>query len=102
MAQIIWSSPALSDLEEIAEYIALDKVSAAQKLVKTIFSTVERLAEFPESGKFPSEIKSRKHREIIVGPCRIFYRYESEIVYIVYVMRSEREFRKYILNEREG
>lgn len=101
MAQIIWSNPALSDLEEIAEYIALDKLSAAQKLVRNIFTTVDRLIEFPESGRFPPEVKGKKHREIIVGPCRIFYRYENNIVYIVYVMRGERKLRNYILNERK-
>jgi len=34
MAQVIWTEPALQDLNEIAEYIALDKISAANKLVK--------------------------------------------------------------------
>ena len=31
MAQIKWTEPALDDLNEIAEYIALDKPSAAKK-----------------------------------------------------------------------
>jgi len=34
MAQIIWTEPALSDLDEIAEYIALDKPNAANRLVE--------------------------------------------------------------------
>jgi len=33
MAQIIWSEPALLDLNDIAEYIALDKPDAASHLV---------------------------------------------------------------------
>jgi len=37
MAQIIWTEPALSDLDAIAEYIALDKPSAAMKLVQKVF-----------------------------------------------------------------
>ena len=36
MAQIIWTEPALSDLDDIAEYIALDKVEAARRLVKQV------------------------------------------------------------------
>ncbi len=28
MAQVIWAEPALTDLDEIAEYIAIDKESA--------------------------------------------------------------------------
>jgi toxin ParE1/3/4 len=31
MAKVVWTEPALQDLDEIAEYIALDKLSAAKK-----------------------------------------------------------------------
>jgi len=102
VAQIIWSNSSLSDLNDIAEYIALDKPSAAKKLVKKVFSSVEKLEDHPELGKFPLELKDKRYREIIVGPCRVFYRLENEAVLIVYVMRGERRLRKYILNEREG
>ncbi len=100
MAQIIWTEPALLDLNEIAEYIALDKPNAANNLVQKIFSKTERLEKFPESGRKPPELKKSRYREIIVDPCRIFYRAEQEKVYILYVMRSERKLRKYLLNAR--
>ncbi len=100
MAQIIWAEPALLDLNEIAEYIALDKSSAASHLVQTVFSKTERLEEFPESGRKPPELKKSRYKEIIVDPCRIFYRIEKDKVYILYVMRSERKLRKYLLRER--
>lgn len=100
MAQIIWSEPALLDLNEIAEYIALDKPDAASHLVQTVFSRTERLEEFPESGRKPPELKKSRYKELIVGPCRIFYRIEKNKVYILYVMRSERKLRKYLLGER--
>jgi toxin ParE1/3/4 len=100
MAQIIWTEPALLNLNEIAEYIALDKPSAASHLVQKIFSKTERLEEFPESGRKPPELKKSRYREILVGPCRIFYRIEKDKVYILYVMRSERKLRKYLLSEK--
>lgn len=100
MARIIWTEPALSDLNEIAEYIALDKFNAANRLVKKIFSSVDRLEQFPDSGRIPPELERSKYREIIVGPCRVFYRVDQDNVYIVYVMRGERQLRKYLLDER--
>jgi len=100
MAQIIWTEPALLDLNEIAEYIALDKPDAASRLVQAVFSKKERLEEFPESGRKPAELKKSRYKELIVGPCRIFYRIEKNKVYILYVMRSERKLRKYLLGER--
>jgi len=98
MAQIIWTEPALSDLNAIAEYIALDKPSAAIQLVKKVFSSTDRLEQFPESGRKPPEFEKSRYLEIVVNPCRIFYRIEGDTVYILYVMRSERKLRKYILN----
>jgi len=100
VAQIIWTEPALLDVNEIAEYIALDKPSATSQLVKTVFTTIERLEEFPESGRKPPEFKKSRCREIIVNPCRIFYRIETKKIYILYIMRSDRQLRKYLLSVR--
>ncbi len=100
MAQINWSEPALSDLNEIAEYIALDKENAAKKLVKQVFYATDRLKQFPESGRKPPEIETTEYREIIVGPCHIFYRIKQNQIYILYVMRSERLLRKFIIDDR--
>ncbi len=36
MAEIVWTEPALSDLNDITEYIALENVEAAKQKVQTI------------------------------------------------------------------
>jgi len=101
VAQVIWTEPALSDLDEIAEYIAIDNITATKQLVQQVFSVVERLENHPHSGRNPPELdKKSRYREVLVGPCRVFYRVESETVYILYVMRGERELRVYLLNDR--
>ncbi|NOX09093.1 MAG: type II toxin-antitoxin system RelE/ParE family toxin [Gammaproteobacteria bacterium] len=100
MAQVIWTEPALQDLNDIAEYIALDKISAANKFVQKVFSSVDRLEQSPESGRKPPEINNSRYLEIIVNPCRIFYRIEKDKVFMLYVMRSERKLRNYLLDER--
>lgn len=100
MAQIIWTEPALQDLNEIAEYIALDKINAAKKLVQKVFSSTDRLEEYPKSGCKPPELTNSRYLELIVSPCRIFYRVEEEKIYILYVMRSERKLRNYLLEDR--
>ena len=100
MARLIWTEPALLDLAEIAEYIALDDFSASQRLVKKVFERVDLLESFPQSGRHPPELQHMPYREIIVGPCRIFYRIEKDRVYILYVMRGERSLRKYLLEAR--
>ncbi|GEM_PF-1398021 len=49
MAKVIWTEPAVSDLDAIADYIALDNPLAAAQLVQRAFRNVERLEKFPES-----------------------------------------------------
>jgi len=100
MAQVIWTEPALTDLDAIASYIALDKITAAEQLVQKIFVSVERLEQFPDSGRTPPELENTHYQEIIVGPCRIFFRYQEPTVYILHVMRTERKLRKYIIDAR--
>ncbi|MDC1346812.1 type II toxin-antitoxin system RelE/ParE family toxin [Glaciecola sp.] len=97
MAEIIWTNPALDDINDIAEYIALSNLLSAKKLVSKIFDKVERLEMLPESGKKPIELTSLNYREVIVNPCRIFYKIDNDKVYILHVMRQERDLRKFLL-----
>ena len=98
MAKVIWAESALLELDPIAQYIALDKPNAAKNLIKNILNTTKQLELFPESGRIPPEISHLNYLEIIIKPCRIFYRIDSNKVYIVYIMRSEQDLKKYLLN----
>ena len=97
MAEVIWTSPALDDLNDIAEYIALSHIPAANKLVKKVFDNISRLENHHESGKIPQELINLNYREVNVNPCRIFYKVDIDKVYIMHVMRQERDLRKFIL-----
>ena len=87
------ASPALSDLDAIADIIALENPVAAQKLVRRIFKHVEQLTDHPKSGSKPAELEGWNYRQIIEPPCRVFYRYDSNCAYVLHVMRSEQRLR---------
>ncbi len=93
MAEVVWSEPALADLDAIADFIALDNPKAAADLVRKVFVHVEQLRDHPESGPRPAELKGWRYRQIVEPPCRVFYRYERDTVYVVHVMRAERKLR---------
>jgi toxin ParE1/3/4 len=57
------------------------------------------LKKFPESGRIPPELKPSKYREVIVGPCQVFYRIDQSKIFILHVMRGERQLRNYLLEE---
>jgi addiction module RelE/StbE family toxin len=94
MAEIVWSEPALADLEAIADYIALENRAAASELVERIFDHVGQLTDHPESGSHPEEFRRSRYRQIMEPPCRVFYRYDGRKVFILHVMRSERLLRR--------
>lgn len=100
MVEVIWTEPALQELDAIAEYIALDNPAAASNLVKDIFDKTGRLENFPQSGRIAPELPDSVYRELVIPPCRIFYRQEQQQVFILYVMREERQLRAYMLENR--
>jgi addiction module RelE/StbE family toxin len=101
MAEIVWTEPALNDLDAIADYIALENPTAASELVRRVFEHIEQLEAHPESGSRPAELKKSRYRQIVEPPCRVFYRYEGYRVFVLYVMRSERLLRKGQLKSRK-
>jgi plasmid stabilization system protein ParE len=100
MARIIWTEPALQELDEIADYISLDNPRAAKTLVRDTFKRVDYLAHHPLSGKLVKEFDAPVYREIVLPPCRIFYRPANEIVYVIHVIREEQFLHTDILKSR--
>jgi plasmid stabilization system protein ParE len=75
--KLIWSPTAKFDLKDIAAFIAEDSASAAGRFVRSLFQAVERLDDFPESGRIVPEFGDPAIREVIRKPCRIVYRVDS-------------------------
>ena len=94
MAKIIWADPAIQELDAIADYIALENPAAAPQLVRRVFAAVEMLQKFPRRGSAPPELRGLPYRQLIVSPCRVFYRVEAKVVYIVHVLRGEQLVRR--------
>ena len=101
MARVIWTEPALNDLDALADYIAIEDPVAAAQLVQRVFEHVEQLEAHPESGRRPPELERSRYRQIVQPPCRVFFRYDGEKALVLFVMRSEQFLRKSVLKSRE-
>jgi toxin ParE1/3/4 len=87
--KIIWSPLAIDRVSEIAEYIAQDKPSAAEKWIEALFSKVEQLQSSPEMGRAVPEIKNSQFRELIYGNYRIIYRVEKKQVSVLTIRHGK-------------
>lgn len=76
--KIVWPPLAIERAEEIIDYIAQDKPSAAENWIETVFPKVETLESSPETGRIVPEIGNSQFRELIYGNYRIVYRIDQK------------------------
>ncbi len=90
MAEVRWTPQAIDDLRSIAEFIAKDSPHYARLFVLDAFAAVERLADFPRSGRMVPEIRNAAIREIILGNYRIVHRLKGRLIEILAVHHGAR------------
>ncbi|MBI5460645.1 MAG: type II toxin-antitoxin system RelE/ParE family toxin [Gammaproteobacteria bacterium] len=89
--KIIIAHSALSDLQEIKTYYLGQGVpDIGQKFVNAILENVQRLRDYPDSGRKVPEFDQDRIREIIHPPFRVVYLRDAASVNLVRVWRSER------------
>lgn len=89
---ITFAVSAFDDLEDIRVWYRDQQQvpEVGDRLVKEIISQIERLADYPESGRVVPEFNIENLREIIFSPFRIVYRLDGNKIKIVRIWRSER------------
>jgi plasmid stabilization system protein ParE len=90
--KLIWSPAARDDLHDIVVFIARDDSDRAMSFGYELISEIDRLQEFPESGRIVPEYRNAVIREIIFRPYRIVYRVhpDSKVCEIARVWHSAR------------
>jgi toxin ParE1/3/4 len=73
VTSVRWTEQAQADLEAIHAYIGRDSPHYAGLTVERLVGAVERLQEFPESGRIVPEYQNRALREVLEGSYRIVY-----------------------------
>ena len=96
MASICYSKAAISDLEQIGDYIAdeLQSPKAALKLVDKIQDSIDRLADFPLMGSPLSATTGMDtdYRFLVCGNYLAFYRAHGNDVLIDRIMYGKRDY----------
>lgn len=76
--RVAWSRRALSDLEEIADYIAADSPTYAAIVVQKIVNLAKTLRQFPRAGRKVPEFDDENVRELIAYSYRVIYRLQAD------------------------
>jgi toxin ParE1/3/4 len=90
VAKVIWSEPALAQLESIVDFIALDKPDAARAVAARVFAATDQLESLIRLGRPIREFDHKNYRQVWINPCWLHYRANEESVYILHVRRAER------------
>ena len=92
--KIVWSDPAVDDLEAAIEFIAKDSQAYAANLAQLSVDAAESLAQFPNRGHKVPDPELSRFRELIVGSYRLIYLVETRRVVIVAALHGHRELRR--------
>src|SRR5438093_11178499 len=90
MARLIWTEPALKDLQEITAFIAKDSRVYAKRFGHQLREAPKRLKRFPLIGWMVPEFESENLREILVGNYRIIEVRGSDC-FVVAVVHGSRD-----------
>jgi toxin ParE1/3/4 len=91
---IIWSDPAVDDLEAAVTFIAKDSDAYARSLAQLAVDAAESLRKFPNRGHRLPDPKLARFRELIIGSYRLVYLVERKRVLIVAVLHGHRALRR--------
>lgn len=90
--KLVWSDPAVADLEAIHHHIGQDSEFYAAGLIAKILEAVERLEDFPHLGRHvPEAPEDPDVRELLVQSYRVFYRVEAERLLVLAVIHGSRD-----------
>ena len=91
---IVWSDPAVDDLEAAVTFIAKDSDAYARSLAQLAVDAAESLRKFPNRGHRLPDPKLARFRELIIGSYRLVYVVEEKRVLIVAVLHGHRALRR--------
>lgn len=90
--KIVWTEPAILDLESIHTFIARDEEVYANAVLLEIINAVDQLIEFPKSGRKVPEQDNENIRELIVGNYRVIYNMGFHDIKIITILHCARRF----------
>ena len=90
MSGFVLHPQAYTDLEEICEYIAVDNLGAADRVLEEMYDAIHSLAAFPHSGHSRPDLTARPLRFQLVRDYVIAYAPDEKPLAVVAVLHGRR------------
>jgi toxin ParE1/3/4 len=94
VARLVWTAEAVADLELIRDFIARTSPHYGNVVAARLVESMDRVSDFPKSGRIVPELQREDIREVIHGLYRLVYRIRDEgnVVEVITVFRASRAF----------
>ncbi len=79
------------DVEDIWDFIALDNIRAADRVIGDIERAFKRLAQAPGIGHYREELADKRHRFHLVYSYLIVYRWQRRPLQVLRVLHAARD-----------
>jgi toxin ParE1/3/4 len=94
VTRVVWTLEAISDLEAVRDFIGRTSPHYGNVVAARLVESIDRVRDFPRSGRVVPELQREDTREVIYGLYRIVYRLleNDEVAEVLTVFRSSRPF----------
>jgi plasmid stabilization system protein ParE len=89
--KLVWTEPAVIDLESIRDYISKDSEYYASLFIERIIIAVEKIALFPQLGREVPEYKTNNIREVLFYNYRLIYEIKDNEIFILTIVHGARD-----------
>lgn len=94
MTKIIWTEPAVADLQAIVDYISRDSETFAIAFAQKVLKAADKLQTFPQIGRPVPESDRDDIKELIFQNYRIIYRIGVTNIVILAILHGSRNLKR--------
>lgn len=91
--EVIWTTSARNELDDIVAYIAKDAPLSALAFLEEVLAGADALATLARRGRIVPELQSPRIRELFIKRYRLLYEIDDRMVYVLGVIHGAREFK---------
>jgi plasmid stabilization system protein ParE len=96
--EVIWTTGARNELDDIVTYIAKDAPLSALAFLEEVLNAADSLATLSKRGRIVPEYQNPLVRELFIKHYRLLYEIQDRAVYVLGFIHGARDFKPHETN----